>query len=532
MTQHRARFEWITLLASLALLGVYIVWTIIERHASTNEQEQQRLTAQAEIVNSYLTEQLSSIYRVLELVRRNLPEWRESEEALEHANIEFQHHIETLTGIRTLLALDQSGDVIASSRVSLLHQNFSQREYFQVALKDPSTETLHMAKPFLAVTDHWVMTFSLRVVDKNGNFDGMVIASIDPERFRNTLNAVNYAPDMWSALAHGSGTQLLMEPFREGQQGMNLAQPGSFFSRHIESGQEKNLLSGRVYATGEERIMALRTIQPADLHLDAPIILAVGRDLDRVFADWWDFTLSRGLIFMLLCVSSSFLMFRLQSAQRARYTSEVAASALIKEKNAQLEQLNAELTLLALNDGLTGIANRRSFDEVFIKEWKRCQREASPLTLMLVDIDYFKPFNDHYGHLEGDECIREVAAQLRKSLTRASDFVARYGGEEFACLVPKCDFETATQLAEKLRQSVENLAIPHSHSQVSTSVTISVGYAVCVPDQSPPTALIAKADECLYYAKAGGRNQAMGCDCATNTEPAAAAPLDTEQTLK
>ncbi|SEG05724.1 sensor domain-containing diguanylate cyclase [Marinobacterium lutimaris] len=522
MPLQRARFEWITLLASLTLLGVYIVWSIIERHTSTIRQEEQRLTAQAEIVNSYLSEHLDSIYRVLELVRRNLPEWQGSDAAMDQANTEFQHHIETLNGIRTLAVLDKQGDVIASSRASLLQKNFSQREYYQTALTNPAAETLHISRPFLAVTDHWVMTFSLRIENQNGDFDGVVLASIDPERFRTTLNAVNYAPDMWSALAHGSGIQLLMEPFREGQQGMNLAQPGSFFSRHLESGLETNLLRGTVYATGEERVMALRTIRPPNLHLDEPIILAVGRDLDEVFADWRDFGFSRALIFTLLCFSSCFLMFRLQSAQRARFKSEIAASALIKEKNAQLEQLNAELTQQALSDALTGIANRRSFDEVFLNEWQRCQREGNELTLMLIDIDYFKPFNDHYGHLQGDECIRRVATQLKQSLARGSDFVARYGGEEFACLVPKCGFETAGKLAEKLRQGVEQLAIEHGHSQVSTCVTISVGYAVCIPDNSAPTALIAKADECLYYAKAGGRNQVMGFDRASVTETALA----------
>ncbi len=162
-------------------------------------------------------------------------------------------------------------------------------------------------------------------------------------------------------------------------------------------------------------------------------------------------------------------------------------------------------------DGLTGISNRRRFDEVLSREWLRGVRSRSPLALVMLDIDFFKAFNDHYGHLAGDECLRNVAQTLDTSLGRSVDFVGRYGGEEFVCVLPDTDLDGALRMAEKLRVVISELAIPHDFSSAAPHVTVSLGMVVAVPSLALfQDQLIEVADEMLYEAKEDGRNCAKG----------------------
>ncbi len=162
---------------------------------------------------------------------------------------------------------------------------------------------------------------------------------------------------------------------------------------------------------------------------------------------------------------------------------------------------------LSFLDGLTGIANRRRFDEALAREWRRCGRSRLPLSLILLDVDHFKAYNDHYGHQAGDECLRAVARGLAGAMNRPGDLVARYGGEEFACLLPETDEAGAAGVADRLRQAVAGLGLPHGHSPVAGHVTISLGIAAARPQAgTPPDGLTRSADRFLYEAKRAGRD--------------------------
>lgn len=162
----------------------------------------------------------------------------------------------------------------------------------------------------------------------------------------------------------------------------------------------------------------------------------------------------------------------------------------------------------AMLDGLTNISNRRRFDESLENEWKRSLRSSAPISLIMADIDYFKLYNDNYGHGIGDECLKKVAATLADSIERPSDLVARYGGEEFVVLLPETDAAGAHNIAERFRSHVEALRLQHQYSGVSAYVTVSVGYACVTPGvESSPTELLRLADEKLYQAKEAGRNR-------------------------
>ena len=166
------------------------------------------------------------------------------------------------------------------------------------------------------------------------------------------------------------------------------------------------------------------------------------------------------------------------------------------------------LRSLVFLDGLTGVANRRRFDEALAIEWRQSLRRGQPLGLLMIDIDFFKRYNDHYGHQAGDVCLQTVAQTLLTQMHRPHDLVARYGGEEFVCLMPECHESDALVKAEALRKAVQDRQLPHIGSSVQPWVTLSVGVAVIQASaDSSPEALIRQADEGLYSAKAKGRNQ-------------------------
>ncbi|MBP1154737.1 MULTISPECIES: GGDEF domain-containing protein [unclassified Paenibacillus] len=174
----------------------------------------------------------------------------------------------------------------------------------------------------------------------------------------------------------------------------------------------------------------------------------------------------------------------------------------------QLLQSNELLQKISSIDALTGVANRRSFDESYALEWRQAIRYSTPLTVILVDIDYFKKFNDTYGHQEGDLCLKQVADALRRAANRPGDLIARYGGEEFVIVLPNTDATGASIVAERLRSEVENLSIPHMRSDVSHVVTASLGTATIVPTlELTRHELLLQADKALYQAKKDGRNR-------------------------
>jgi diguanylate cyclase (GGDEF)-like protein len=172
------------------------------------------------------------------------------------------------------------------------------------------------------------------------------------------------------------------------------------------------------------------------------------------------------------------------------------------------------LRSMSFVDGLTGVANRRQFDEALQREWRACLRTGTTLALAMIDIDHFKQFNDTYGHPAGDACLRAIAGILDGEMNRSHDLIARYGGEEFVCLLPDINLTAAQIKAEQLRQAVQSLNIPHKASSTAPVVTISVGLAFFIPTEKlTPEQLVAAADVQLYTAKHTGRNRVCCAAC-------------------
>lgn len=199
---------------------------------------------------------------------------------------------------------------------------------------------------------------------------------------------------------------------------------------------------------------------------------------------------------------------------------EISASIIIMDNQKYLisivrnisgrKQMEAQLRMFSFTDGLTGVANRRKLDEYIDIEWRRAMRTELPISIIMIDIDYFKLYNDTYGHLQGDSCLKAVANVIQKSLIRPGDLCARYGGEEFLVLLPDTDEKGALHIAHRIDKNLANEKIEHCMSDISASVTISMGVASIIPNSKITSSqLILKADQVLYKAKKEGRNRAI-----------------------
>lgn len=184
---------------------------------------------------------------------------------------------------------------------------------------------------------------------------------------------------------------------------------------------------------------------------------------------------------------------------------------LVAKRTVELEAANAQLEILVRNDPLTGVTNRRGFDEKFEEEWRRAARYGAFISILMIDVDYFKNYNDSLGHQEGDRALKKVAAALSKLFKRAGEIVARYGGEEFVVLLPAQSRGETKEAAERARIEILELKLPHPSSETAPVVTVSIGYSIGLPGKMTSSKeLILSADKALYRAKEKGRNCAQG----------------------
>jgi two-component system, chemotaxis family, response regulator WspR len=219
---------------------------------------------------------------------------------------------------------------------------------------------------------------------------------------------------------------------------------------------------------------------------------------------------------------------RIELVARVRYHSRSYVNLLqrddayraLRESQQQLLKANLELRRLTHSDGLTGLSNRRYLDEFLSAEWRRCARERAELSVLMIDVDDFKLYNDTYGHVAGDEVLKQIASAIERCLGRSSDLAARFGGEEFAVVLPGASTGGARLMAEKIRREIEALALPHEASAASRYVTASIGAASAMPGEATAmTALVESADLALYQAKRGGKNRVAAA--AADTQPGA-----------
>lgn len=323
----------------------------------------------------------------------------------------------------------------------------------------------------------------------------MALATVSIDYFRAFYGTFDIREHGSINLVMNSGLMVLHSPYNEQLIGTSIAH-GVIFSELLpQSPSGTQMLTSIV--DGVERLYSYRQIQ------DFPLVTIAALAKEDILADWHRDTLVQlsvvTLLASLLGLFGFYLIHLIKNGLRAE-------TELLATRDA-LRAFNQRLEKQALEDELTRMANRRRFIRALEDEFARAMRYQRPLALILFDVDYFKQYNDIYGHSAGDDCLRSVARAIRGGQKRPADLAARYGGEEFCLLLPETDGEGARQVAEQVRQAVEELAIAHAGCPW-LRLSLSAGVHVCQPQAGEgPESLIQKADKALYAAKAAGRDR-------------------------
>lgn len=368
--------------------------------------------------------------------------------------------------------------------------NNADREYFQFHANHTSLVPRIGSTIRSRSTGEWVIPLSRRINDENGQFLGVALATIKMSYFDKHFASFGIGNDGVIFLAKVDGSVLARRPFAEQNIGVNLAK-GQIFTNYLPYASSGVAMVPSV-VDGIMRLYGYRTLENYN------VIVAAGISRNTILAEWQRTARNTyGIIFALVVVNT---LFGVMLVVQLRHGVRIEAD--LRDTQSVLEEL-------ALKDSLTGLANRRLFEKNLALEFLRGQRGASPLSLIMLDIDFFKSYNDHYGHVAGDACIVAVANVVKQCLRRPGDLGVRYGGEEIAILLPDTDRDGALKMAETIRSAIYNQRLPHVGNPEQV-VTVSMGCHTEVPGAGVSVkAFVENADSALYLAKRTGRNRSM-----------------------
>jgi diguanylate cyclase (GGDEF)-like protein len=411
-----------------------------------------------------------------------------SAEQLDKTQKLLKRRVFTTEQLHGLFYYDENGNWILTSFDSKPEApNNADRDYF-IFHKNNVTLSPRIGRAIRSrTTGEWIIPLSRRINDSEGHFKGVVLATIKMAYFDKFFSTFSIDRKGAIFLALPDGTIIARRPFAEEFIGASLAK-GEIFSIYLPKSPADTVMIKSII-DGVDRLFGYRLLQKY------PLVVAAANSREAIFAEWKTGTIKMAL--MIGAVLLVNLLVGLLLIKKIRYGVSVEN---------HLKQTRAALEKLVLQDALTGLANRRHLENSLQQEWLRAVRHHSPISLIMLDIDYFKSFNDQYGHIAGDHCIASVAQAIAQCIHRPSDLAARYGGEEFAVLLPDTDAEGAYSIAEDIRLAVLNLAIAHD-GNLARRVTVSLGVYACVPETAEYKQLLTQADSALYRAKRSGRNQ-------------------------
>ncbi len=409
----------------------------------------------------------------------------------------FQQKTAGLKQISALSLFDAAGRMIVTASERLPSVNsYSDRDYF-IYHRDHPELTLRIGKVIRSrMTNSLIVPISRRLNHADGSFAGVLLESIMLDHFRNFYTRFMISDDSTLMMLLDNGTVLYRQPYDEKIIGTTIA--GSPLYRDNIRQHTSGIVNGALAADPGQKLYSYTHLK------QYPVIVTTGLSLDQNMADWRQDAVNHAVMTLVFVVMITAVCLVLMRQARARMRAE---QQLIHAQQ-ELRKLNRSLEQLARSDGLTGLYNRRHFDLSLDNEFQRALRAQRELGIILLDVDYFKQFNDLYGHVAGDECLKRIGQTLKNLPLRHRDVVARYGGEEFIVLLPDTDRAGTLAVARRIQQEIVALNIPHQGSPTG-SLTPSLGVFVGLPvaGLDTPTRLVVKADSALYQAKRQGRNQ-------------------------
>lgn len=416
--------------------------------------------------------------------------------ALERLHRHMTDLVQTTPELHGLFVYGPDGTWLATSLREPVRGNNADRPYFHYHLTHPDNRKYIGAPIQSRSTGVWIIPVSRRINGPDGRFAGVALVTLKINFFERIYDELDIGSGGTVLLTLADGTIVYRRPFNEKLIGFNLSN-GAIFRELRKQAIGSALLVAQV--DDIERLYSFRRMQ------SYPFLVAVGRSKNDILSGWRHSSIMIGTAAFLVC--AMFAGFGRKLIRQVVIRDRL--DQLLRDLSEELQEHNLGLQQLAQTDKLTGIANRRRFDELLELELRRSQRTGMPVSLILLDLDYFKQFNDVYGHLAGDACLRDCAQALTTQVVRAGDVAARYGGEEFAVILSNTDEAGAVAVGERIRAAIEALGIAHRLAPARI-VTASLGVATArlvSAGKSAASILIEQADRQLYEAKRRGRNQ-------------------------
>ena len=480
--------------AVLLLTYLQVEWDrreALRQHVADMENLSAALTRQAESTIRDAHTVLVGMQRMLEMSGygpENLHEVREVTQA----------QASVLTDVQGFTVLSADGrPLITTVPNPITNYSAQDREYF-LAHRNNQVSGLYIGPPLQSrMSGEWVISLSMRLNGSDGEFHGVVLATLLVQHFVDFYKSIDLGSEGVIGMTKRDGTLLVRSKDSDQHAGLNMSK-----SPVLRAVNDDGVKRGNMVLTA--MIDGVKRIYGFDTSDQYPILVAASLGEEEAMAAWrnrslQNWSLAAGVLVILL--SMGWLIWRALGRQGRM-------EARLQSMHRDLALANHALEIIAGEDALTGLANRRRLDEALRVAFQSAAAQRQPLSFVLLDVDYFKRFNDQYGHPAGDEALKQVAAVLKRHARRSADTTARYGGEELALILPAAESASAMAVAERIRADVEALAIAHQGSPYA-NLTLSIGVASCIPGQTmqAPADLVEAADVALYAAKSAGRNR-------------------------
>jgi len=388
----------------------------------------------------------------------------------------------TAKDMGSILVLDKAGTVTIDSRtLTPRADNYANSDFFKIQ-HDLSNAGLYVSLPWRTADGQYLMAISRRLSAADGSFLGVVAGTLRLSYFKRIFDQLKIDEKSSLVLSRVNGSLVMRAPYDAEIIGRDISK-SPVFQRIADSANGTFDMTGQI--DGVKRMYAYQQIG------DLPLSVSYGQSLSSIYANWWLEAKLIGILMLALCATNMALVVFLAVALKRR------------------EKAERDFAVMATIDSLTGLCNRRRFDEVLELEWRRAQRGREFVALLMIDADHFKNFNDQFGHQAGDDALKALAECISVGAERGGDLCARFGGEEFVVLLPNSDNDEAMIVAERIRLKVSSLRSQLLGRPDSTP-TISIGVAALIPRTGLETRdLVRAADKALYKAKESGRNCSM-----------------------